>query len=415
MPTFLPQKTAWFLLPWLLWATSLVAIFFAGDFSSPLVWGTCLFYAVALALMTRFLDRQRIANIEHPDVITTFWALLPFVLDLCFYGIILLQHGGASNAGVFILYIPVIVAAMEMKRRIAWFVALLAIAIYSGLMMQGHAAHFNHLSTAFANHLSGMWLTFVLATLLMTWFITQQRQAILSQQKQIRKLRERQLRDEQILTVATMGANTTHRLATPLSTACLLVDELNEIKQFDQELLDDLSGQIHVCHQTVHNIAQQVRNHQAATMQLMPVNEFIEQTLKYWWVSRNDIRYQLSVAPECQQLAIMADFNLQMSLTSLLENAAYASQANQHETIEITVKQDKQQVVIEIDDYGQGIAPELLSQLGQMKVSEKPQGMGIGLALANATIEHFGGHLQLFNLAAGTRSQVSLPCQPLNV
>lgn len=371
-------------------------------------------YALLLAFITRYLDIRALAARSQPTVIHHAQSMFPFVLDLCFYGVLLQMHGGASNAGVFVLYLPVIVAAMEMKRRIAWLVAMLAIAIYTGLMLQGHAAHFEHLSKSFTNHLSGMWLTFVISTLLMTWFVTQQRQAIISQQKQIRKLRERQLRDEQILSVATMGANTTHRLATPLSTARLLVDELNEQKQYEQALVDELSAQIHVCHQTVHTIAQQVRSHQSANMQRQPIDDFIEQTLQYWWVSRNDIRYQLNVAPECAKYVLTTDFNLQMSLTNLLENAAFASLANQQDEITIEVKINEQQVVINIDDQGQGIDPQLLSQLGQSKVASKSQGMGMGLALANATIERFAGRLQLFNLPSGSRSQVTLPCEASN-
>ncbi|WP_147301912.1 sensor histidine kinase [Thalassotalea euphylliae] len=393
--------------------TCLVAIFFFGDATNPMVWGICSGYALLLALMTRYLDVRELAAQSQSDLINHLWSLFPFVLDLCFYGVLLQMHGGASNAGVFVLYLPVIVAAMEMKRRIAWLVAVLAIAIYTGLMLQGHAAHFEHLSESFTNHLSGMWLTFVISTLLMTWFVTQQRQAIISQQKQIRKLRERQLRDEQILSVATMGANTTHRLATPLSTARLLVDELKENQAYEQGLVDELSAQIHVCHQTVHTIAKQVRSHQSANMKLVAIDDFIEQTLQYWWISRNDIRYQLNVAPECVNYALSTDFNLQMSLTNLLENAAYASLANQQDEITIDVSVSAQQVVINIDDQGQGIDPKLLSQLGQVKVASKSQGMGMGLALANATIERFAGQLQLFNLPSGSRSQVILPCQAL--
>ncbi|REL25419.1 sensor histidine kinase [Thalassotalea euphylliae] len=413
VPQTVPQKTAWFFLPWLLWLTCLVAIFFLGDANNPIVWAISFGYALILALMTRYLDLRELSSTAQPETVHIVLSLAPFILDLCFYGVLLQLHGGASNAGVFILYLPVIVASMEMKRRIAWFVAMLAITIYTLLMLQGHAAHFEHLSESFTNHLSGMWLTFVISTLLMTWFVTQQRQAIIGQQKQIRKLRERQLRDEQILSVATMGANTTHRLATPLSTARLLVDELNEQKAFEQSLVDELSAQIHVCHQTVHTIAQQVRSHQSANMQRLPIDDFIQQTLQYWWISRNDIRYQLNVAPQCADYALATDFNLQMSLTNLLENAAYASLANQQDEISIEVAIKDQQVVINIDDQGQGIDPQLMSQLGQVKVSSKPQGMGMGLALANATIERFAGQLQLFNLPSGSRSQVVLPCQPL--
>ena len=403
------QKASWFFLPWLLWLTCLVAIFFFGNKDEPAVWFVCIGYAILLLSINHFIDRDKLASSTQLSLAQAFLLAIPFVLDLCFYGVVLIFHGGASNAGVSILYLPVIIAAMEAKRRIAWSVTVIAIAIYTGLMLQGHAAHFNHLSETFANHLSGMWLTFVISTVLITWFVTKQRQALIAQHKQIHQLRERQLRDEQILAVATMGANTTHRLATPLSTANLLVDELKQTQQFDRILVNDLSAQIQVCHQTVHHIANQVRHHQAAQTKQMPVNEFIEQTLEYWWVSRNDIQYALDVSLACQELDLMTDFNLQMSLSNLLENAAYASLNNKSSRISIAVTTEHENLVVNIDDNGEGIAPELLSQLGQRQITNKPDGMGMGLALANATIERFGGSLQLFNLHKGSRSQVLLP------
>ena len=414
VPLPFSQKTTWFFLPWLLWLTCLVAIFFFGESDQPTVWLVCFIYAVTLFGLHRTLNHKQLVNSHSLSFRQGILSATPFLLDLCFYGMILMFHGGASNAGVSVLYLPVIVAAMAVKRRIAWLVTVVAIVIYTGLMMQGHAAHFNHLSESFANHLSGMWLTFVISVLLITWFVTQQRQAIIAQQRQITQLRERQLRDEQILAVATLGANTTHRLATPLSTANLLVEELQQTKQFDQVLVDDLSSQIHVCHQTVHQIANQVRTHQAAQTKQLPVNSFIEQTLQYWWVSRNDIEYKLVIDSQCMQLSLLTDFNLQMSLSNLLENAAYASLNNHCSTISITVSQSGDNLVVNIDDKGQGIAPELLSKLGQKPISNKPNGMGMGLALANATIERFGGSLQLFNLEQGSRSQVLLPVIPIN-
>ncbi|MFD2167522.1 sensor histidine kinase [Thalassotalea euphylliae] len=407
--TQFPQKTAWFFLPWLLWVLTLVAIFFAGEKEQPWVWAVCAGYALSLLLINR--EKLYLNSADSAGQIAL--SATPFIIDLCFYGVILLFHDGASNGGVSVLYLPVIVAAMQVRRRVAWLVTGLAIAIYSGLMMQGHAAHFEHLSASFASHLSGMWLTFSVSTVLITWFVTQQRQAIVTQEQQIHQLRERQLRDEQILTLATVSANTTHRLATPLSTAKLLVDELNQDKQFDQTIVDDLSAQIDTCHATVHTIAKQSREHQTTELKTQPAKEFIEQTLQYWWVSRNDVQYQLSISKALENKTLMTDFNLQMSLTNLLENAAFASLANNHSDIDISVDianiDTSPQLVINIDDKGQGIAPELLDQLGHRAVSSKTKGMGMGLALANATIERFNGELRLFNLTQGSRSQVSLP------
>ena len=392
-------------LPWLLWCVCVVAILFAGKKESLLIWSVCFSYALFLLF---FLKASKYFTESKFKFILT---VIPFCIDLIFYGWLLYMHGGASNGGVSILYVPVVMSAVQLKRRAAWTIAIIAISIYTLLMMQGHGAHFNHLSQAFAQHLSGMWLTFVISTVLMTWFITQQRQAIIEQGKVIHHFKERQLRDEQILAVATTAANAAHTLATPLSTAGLLVGELAETAEnVDQTVITDLSEQISVCQHAVHQIAQQARNLKPEPGVRTSAVEFIQSTLKYWWVSRNDIQYQLTIADSVHEQTLATDFNLQMSLTNILENAAYASQQNGNNTIEVTVKHQQGNLFIIIDDFGSGIDENLLSSLGHKVIGNKANGMGIGLVLANATIERLNGRLKLFNRDNGTRSQIELPC-----
>lgn len=402
------SKTTLFVLPWLLWLCCLAAIFFVGRKTEFIIWFVALGYGLWLLLLPKVSDYS--ACLGYKKVFST----LPFAIDLAFYGWLLYMHGGASNGGVSILYVPIITAAIQLNRIAAWCVSLGAIAVYTLLMGQGHAAHFDHLSTAFADHLFGMWVTFVISTWLITWFITGQRRLIIDKEQQIHQLKERQLRDEQIIAVATTAANTAHNLATPLSTASLLIEELVEqaetVKYAQMsDKLAELNEQIVRCQQAVHQVAQQARNQTNQKINLVSVVGFLQESVEHWWVSRNEISYQLTIDPALANAKMNSDFNLQMSLASIFENASFASAENNDDRIEIYAEKQGDRLVIKVDDFGLGIAPLLAEKLGQAPVTTKDQGMGFGLVLANATIERMGGQLELFAKAIGTRSQLELP------
>ncbi|WP_228710849.1 sensor histidine kinase [Saccharobesus litoralis] len=377
------------------------------------LWSGIIVYAAVLAIFSLGRRFYQVTSTDLDSIKSAsqiFNAVLPYWVDLTFYAYLLFFHGGASSGAVSVLFIPVISAATQTHWRAAWLVCLAAVAIYTFLMWQGVAEHFHHYSDNFTQHLAGMWLTFVVSALLMTWFLTNQKRMLLKQNKTINQLKERQLRDEQILAVATSAANAAHTLATPLSTANLLVGELKE--DIKHNMLDDLQQQLDVCSNAVRQIAQSAKQAKPEQLSLATASSYVEKALEYWWVSCNEIRYHINMdnllTTSDQPVYIKVDLNLQSSFYNLFENAARASLANQHDLIEINVYQENDWLVVNIDDYGLGIPEELTQKLGQQVVPSE-QGMGIGLALANATIERLGGELQLINRPDGTRSQVRLP------
>jgi signal transduction histidine kinase len=60
-----------------------------------------------------------------------------------------------------------------------------------------------------------------------------------------------------------------------------------------------------------------------------------------------------------------------------------------------------------IGDHGDGLAAGRAVSL--LAVSSKPDGLGIGLALARSTVERMHGELQAHSDAGGTRVSVTLP------
>lgn len=110
-----------------------------------------------------------------------------------------------------------------------------------------------------------------------------------------------------------------------------------------------------------------------------------------------------SVLAEASELAIAISNIIQNSIQALPSGGVIML------TAQVTQQDEKQYIEITITDNGPGIAPEVLQDLFQRKVTKKPGGLGIGLWLTKTIINSLGG--QIFVRQAsnrGTEVQVLL-------
>ena len=104
---------------------------------------------------------------------------------------------------------------------------------------------------------------------------------------------------------------------------------------------------------------------------------------------------------------IIGSETVRQTLINILNNAADASP----HAVELEGTWTKSEIVVEVRDQGPGITEELAQKAGRRFFSTKASGHGIGLFLANATIERLGGRVVLLNRDGGggcTRMSVPL-------
>lgn len=89
-------------------------------------------------------------------------------------------------------------------------------------------------------------------------------------------------------------------------------------------------------------------------------------------------------------------------VTNLLSNAVKALADSQHtRIIKISIKDNDQQVVLEVKDNGTGIDPAVLPHIFSLFVSQADSGVGIGMWLARIIMENHRGDIQCRNLVGG--------------
>ncbi len=339
------------------------------------------------------------------------------LLDILFFTALLYFSGGASNPFVSYYLVPISIAATTLPLRYTWSIALLSLGAYSWLLvnylpipaLSPALEQGDHHDSSNNLHILGMWCNFVVSALLITYFVTRMASTLKEQEIKLAQQREDQLRDEQVIGIGTLAAGTAHELGTPLNTMKILVDEMrdeiqDEKSDFDEDL-SILQQQIEQCRTT---LKQLVVTAEASTdgLEIKPIREYFGKLLERWQVMRPKIQANIHYSDNLPEGNTCFHSTIAQSLTNLLNNAADASP----ERIEVALSWDTKIVELSIRDYGEGITPKQRETLGKPFNSEKPDGMGLGLFLTQASINRYGGEVTIRPASGrGTLTQVLLP------
>lgn len=327
--------------------------------------------------------------------------------DIAFFSVLLFFSGGASNPFVSYLLIPISIAAITLSRGYSIAIAVIALLCYSLLLKYYVAiaalAPGHHQATGNSLHILGMWANFAISAAIIIYFISRMAATLKQQEQEIAMRRDAQLRDEQLLAVGTLAAGTAHELGTPLNTMKLIVDEmlLDTGNQADVVLLNQ---QIEQCKTTLKQLLTTAEESQSTKLEARPVQDYFDNVLARWQLMRPllQTRIQFTDSP-----AVNAVFHptIAQSILNLLNNAADAS-----ERVDIDLGWNTEMATISIRDFGAGLDTDKMEMLGQPFVTDKADGLGLGLFLSQATLTRFGGTVSLQNAPeGGTLTQISLP------
>ena len=341
--------------------------------------------------------------------------LVNFVLEIAALTSILYFVGGSTSPLVSLYLLPLTMAANLLTRRHTWVLAFLTAACYSLLLavavpMEEHVHDGGVQSKAFSEHLIGMWVIFVVSAGLVAHYVSSLAQAVRERDRQLARAREEALRNERIVALGTLGAGAAHELGTPLSTMSVLAEDMARRHAANAELASDvevLQGEVAHCKTILNALARAAGTARGEGGGAEAADVFLMRTVDRWQLLRPavpaDVQWSGRDAP-----ALVADQTLEQALLNLLNNAADASPSG----FEVKGHAGEAEVVIDILDRGPGLTGEVSSRAGELFFSTKGSegGLGIGLFLANATIERFGGSVSLFNRAdGGCCTRVVLP------
>tara|TARA_B110000046_G_scaffold185808_1_gene229485 strand:- start:2848 stop:4116 length:1269 start_codon:yes stop_codon:yes gene_type:complete len=330
--------------------------------------------------------------------------------DILFFSVLLYFSGGASNPFISYFLIPISIAAITVSRGYSILIALIALGAYSLLLkyyvpIDAIAPSSHHAASNGSLHVLGMWVNFAVSAGIIIYFISRMASALKIQQQELAVQREEQLLHEQLLAVGTLAAGTAHELGTPLNTMKLLIDEMVAGAPDNQDLLL-LNQQIEQCKTTLKQLLTTAEQSQSRQLEPQLVRAYFTALLERWQLMRPYLKTNIEFIGSPDSSAVFEP-TIAQSILNLLNNAADASQ-----TVDVCLRWNTATASIEIRDYGKGLDPLEVDRLGQAFVTDKADGLGLGLFLSQATLCRFGGSVSLQNAAnseLGTLTHILLP------
>ncbi len=351
------------------------------------------------------------AHPATPWPVTEVEFLCHLLVDSILLCLMLYLTGGASNPLVSLLLIPLTISAALLPPGNTRVITMFSLLSYTTLLFYHIPVDIlstHHTPSGISPHIAGMWFTFVLSALLITYFITQMAKTLRRQEKHLQQNREDTLRDEQVLAVASLAAGAAHDLGTPLSTMRVLLTELESETSGDKSLNEDiklLGTQVERCKTSLQSLVDTAQDQMANEEVVIQTPDFIEQLLDSWRSLRPEVKLVVDIAADVSGTSVQNTPSLAQALMNLFDNAAKVS-----DLIEIAITQDCRELRIIIRDHGPGVSEELLNQIGHSLLQQSEHGLGLGLLLTHATIERIGGSIQLENHPdGGSLTQVRVP------
>lgn len=227
----------------------------------------------------------------------------------------------------------------------------------------------------------------------------------------IETLREKALlernivKDERLTALGRLSSGIAHEINNPLAGMLTAIDTLKQRDNLDPRALRTLG--------LLERGLQQVRDIVAALLvEARPQSRNLEpgdlddvHTLIAPLASRRGVR--LMCAPGIDTVVPLPASLVRQILVNLLLNAIQATPENGE--VDGTVRSEADQLLIEVDNTGPAIPPEIMAHLYEPFVSGREGGHGLGLWVTYQIVNQLGGTLSAINLPGGVRFSVRLP------
>lgn len=317
------------------------------------------------------------------------------VIDLLIWTLFFSLNEGVSNPLIWCLLLPPLVASIKQGQNFAWLTTICANFSYLLLWFLQDQIHPQGHHQLMQSHVIGMWLGFIVVSLMLTWVVTTLMSQLRVKNQAIIELQHKQTEDFNLVKMATLATSLAHELGSPLHSIKLLVNELSyELKNTnhasDCQILDE---QVSRCKRALDDLTKITAASVSTASSKIALKVYITDVLTSFTTTHPKITFH-NLIPE--GMCIMCDDLLPLVFLNVINNSIAAESKN----IFITAELKKHVIDILIKDDGAG------------SNHSKENGLGIGLKLAQRIMEAMSGQL-IFNCnSEGAETQIQIPQAP---
>ena len=207
-----------------------------------------------------------------------------------------------------------------------------------------------------------------------------------------------------------LAVDASHQLRTPLTALSMRLEEMVAAADDPGVVREEGSAALAQAERLADVVSQLLspaRRATAASAALTGIDEIVQQQVTEWEPAFRHAGRKLMVIGARGLQAHVTPGGLAQVLATLLDNALMHGGG----TVTIQTSQNARSVVIEVRDEGRGIPPDLVSRIFERSVSGRPEGTGLGLALARTMAAADGGRVVLVKAKPATFA-VFLPRHP---
>jgi signal transduction histidine kinase len=207
-----------------------------------------------------------------------------------------------------------------------------------------------------------------------------------------------------------LAIDASHQLRTPLTALSMRLEEMIASADDPDVVREEGSAALAQAERLADVVTQLLspaRRATASSAALTGIDEIVRQQVVEWEPAFRRVRRKLVVIGVRGLQAYVTPGGLAQVLATLLDNALMHGGG----PVTLQTSQNSRSVVIEVRDEGKGVPPELVPRIFERSVSGRPEGTGLGLALARTMAAADGGRVVLVKAKPATFA-VFLPRNP---
>ncbi|MBB6260954.1 two-component system sensor histidine kinase RegB [Paenochrobactrum gallinarii] len=319
------------------------------------------------------------------------------LIDVLALSIQFYLSGGASNPFITLFLLQIILAVVLLEAWATWILVVVSSLSFIALTVYYRPIEIPHHdgSDFFNLHIQGMFICFVLASILLVLVVSRI-------QRNLSERDAQSAEEDHIVRMGLMASGAAHELGTPLATVSVILSDWQRmpILQNDPVLteeLTDMLAQIDRCKGIVSNILLSSGTARGEGAVRTTINKFMDDLVVDWQNLYPATR--VDYINHCQpDMPIIGDIALQQVIFNVMDNAREASPDKVG--IETSIVSDD--LVIAISDEGKGFAPDVLAELGKAYCSTKKRPeSGLGLYLVSNVVRKLNGQVSARNQTSG--------------
>ncbi|MFT3787800.1 MAG: HAMP domain-containing sensor histidine kinase [Tepidisphaeraceae bacterium] len=361
--------------------------------------------------------------------------LIPSVvmLDVLLLTAVLALTGAWQNPFCTLYVVHVAIAVVLLKPRWTWIVVATAAGCYALLFQVPTDPLTNGHALPAIYERGGQWLSLVLVMALIAYFVGRLQRSLRFRETELASVRDRAERSARFAAVTALAAGAAHELGSPLGTIAVVAKEL-EINATNcgapADIIEDaklIRLEVDRCRAILNRMRLEVGDDLRYKAGMISAADFIEGAMVDL---RDDQKARLAteVQPGCESFWLNSRAVLR-ALGVMLRNAFEASKGDQPVKMRISRRDAASvdgtadpatqvrgpQIAVEVQDFGSGMAPDVLKRAGEpfFTTKEMGRGMGMGLFLVRLVAENNGGRVELKSeQGKGTLATLLLPAEP---